>query len=96
MFFKHDAVWRFVHQRRCPNLIDADMDQDVITMIPESEMKLIWKGRWWNPWPHLDHCRQDYLEDWSEAAMTWPMVRQPTPKVRELYLAANAGKTIGL
>lgn len=92
--WKRDAVVKFLHQRKRPNL--AEPGEDV--SFPELEFERIFKGVAWTPWHHYPSCRQDYGYrpdvPSDEEAMKWPFVRFPSPTLRDRYLAENTAKAV--
>lgn len=90
--FKPSAAARFLHQRIRPNLTE---DESVPWV--DFELRDMFKGRAWNPWPHIRTIRQDFFHKESQwegcpdtsEVMTWPLVRMPDPAIIEQYLSTR-------
>jgi len=90
--WKPASVVRFLHQRLRANLIERT-DETPEPMLCEDEFGLIFKGRYWNPWPHLKTSRQDfglesakYVEQDQPLREHWPFLRLPDPAIVDTYL----------
>lgn len=84
--WKREAVMRYLHMRRRPNLVeDITMQVD----LPEYEEAEIFGGHWYNPWPSIKSFRQDYGYSHSfrddREVIDLPFVRLPSPAIREVF-----------
>jgi hypothetical protein len=86
---KRDAVSAFLHRRRRANLVESK-NPDWLYPELELEISAIYRGKWWNPWPHVPTIRRDFgvpgapaIDD--EITMTWPFVRLPNPDWIQRY-----------
>lgn len=96
---KRPAVARFLHQRRRANLIERESPEQPQPILIEDEQGIIFKGRWWNPWPELPSLRQDFGQNadaqaLNEQALQWPFVRLPHPDLVELYLQQQSPQAV--
>ena len=91
LIMKPAAVPAFLHHRLRGNLVDHDKP---CPMLAEDELGEIFKGRWWNPWPDLMICRQQWgipenPPDWrvteDEVAKDWPVVALASPEIQRLF-----------
>lgn len=83
-FWKIEAVQRFIHERRRPNLCrDAALAKKLPLL--ENEVGDIFKGVWWNPWPKFPNTRQDGNVP-DSVCKTWPMVDHPNPGLRQWFI----------
>lgn len=95
--FKRHGISRWLNSRLRANLISPNSGPE--PMLPEEEMTRIFEGRWWNPWPQINSCRQDYGEE-AEAqntngqAMTWPFLRKPHPAIIDRYIAEQSSAAL--
>jgi hypothetical protein len=85
---KHSGVLRFMHKRIQSNCVLDGASPDM--MFGEDEMKAIYNGRWWNPWPDHSTMRQDYSVNPNDpnpmGFLHCPFIRQPHPDVVNEYL----------
>lgn len=90
---KRSGVRRWLENRKRKNLITPN--SQAMPLLPEHEATEIFKGLWWNPWPHIPDMRQDYGEQAAatlldDEVMTFPMVRKPSPAVIDRWLQENS------
>lgn len=95
--FKRSGVIRWLNGRLRANLIEPHAGPK--PLLPEEEMTLIFKDRWYNPWTDFPELRQDWPENKeadsvNEEVMKWPMVRKPHPAVINAYKRECSSKTI--
>jgi hypothetical protein len=97
MIFKREGCVRFLHQRIQGN-IALDASPDLI--LGETEMKIIFNGVWWNPWPEVKSVRQDFSVNPNDPnpmrLLGSPFIRQPHPKVVDQYLKTQWSKVVPL
>lgn len=80
--WKRSGAARWMNQRKRANLVEDDEPEP---MWMEEEFEAIHRGRWWNPWPHIESTRQDGNAGLNEQALTWPFVRCPHASIIEQY-----------
>lgn len=85
--WKREGAARWQHQRRRANLIE-DNEPDPLWI--EEEYDVIYKGRWWNPWPHIKTTRQEGDEPLNPDAVTWPFVRGLRPSQEAAFATQTA------
>jgi hypothetical protein len=94
--FKRDGIIRFAHQRIQENCVLSDSSPN-LPLLAEHEMKKIFDGVWWNPWPQID-VRQDYPwnpnQDNPMKFLHCPFIRQPHPDVVQEYLNTQWSKAV--
>ena len=89
IIFKREGILRWLHHRRRANLVEDNLP---VPMELEDEMREIFDGAWWNPWPNNDNQRyEDGVKD--DAAFNWQFVRSPSMTMRERYVAEQTSKT---
>lgn len=97
MFLKRKGASRFLHERRRANIIENRSGQK--PMLVEDEIGEIFKGRWWNPWPHIQSIRQDFKRHPQDAqkripeVFDWPFVSEPHPQIVERYIEEQQSKS---
>lgn len=101
--WKREGLSRFVNWRTRANFIDPDSRVQYQRKLErphlsEEEMFHVMKGRWWNPWPNIPSCRQDFGQNpdanlLNETVMSWPFVRLPHPDVIGRYMREQSAKT---
>lgn len=83
MVLKPEGVARYIHFRVRPNINLTNKPAP----IGEEELAMIFRGRWWNPWPSRQ-IRQDfaYPDERPDTDMRGsPLIRLPSPTLREHY-----------
>ncbi len=91
--WKPAGVVRWQNMRRRANLIEEGAGVPEPPLI-ENETGDIFKGLWWNPWPHLPTMRQDYGQpdpspERRPLNQDWPFVRLPHPAIIDEYLTTR-------
>jgi len=97
---KREGASLYQHGRLRGNLVekpDTLKYPDWEPILIEDEWGLIFKDRWWSPWPQFKTMRQDYGQDAEkyvkpEETMQWPFVRLPHPKIIDDYLKFNTSR----
>lgn len=96
MILKPEGCVRLLHHRLQGNMVIDESSPNL--MLGEFEMKAIFEGRWWNPWPEIKTVRQDFSENPSDpnpmAFLHCPFVRQPHPKLVQPYLDSQWSKVV--
>lgn len=92
---KREGAVRWLHMRRRGNLIEEPTDPE--PQLIEEELRDIFKGHWWNPWPGIETMRQDYGQSNPSPRdrplkQHWPFVRLPDPAMVDSYRATEGVK----
>lgn len=95
LVFKRAGCLRFLHYRTQGNMAAA---RDL--KLGEVEMKDVYEGVWWNPWPGVN-VRQDYPSNPANsvnpmAFFDSPFIRQPHPAVIQPFLARQWPRAVPL
>jgi hypothetical protein len=95
---KRSGVVRFMHKRIQSNCVLDGASPDM--MFGEDEMKAIYSGTWWNPWPNHSSMRQDYSVNPNDpnpmGFLNHPLIRQPHPDVVDEYLKTQWSQVVPL
>lgn len=96
--YKREAAAMMLHRRKRANMIDPSEPKPILL---EHEWAAIFRGRWWNPWPHIISMRQDhgYAHDPHPRRVieeSWPFVRLPHLAIVEEYLHTQTNKAVPL
>lgn len=86
---KRAGIPVFLNNRKRANFITPEMDARRV-ILGEQEMEMIFRDRWWNPWPVKNHCRLDSA-DWKgvneeKVIQKWPILIRANPSLRERFL----------
>jgi len=96
--FKRMGVVRYLHQRTQSNCVASESSPDMA--FGEDELKIVYNGIWWNPWPHIENVRQDYSVNPNDpnpmGFLHCPFIRQPHPDVVDEYLKTQWSQVISL
>ena len=89
MIYKRWGMIKNVHSRRQATLLFDSTIPDLIEI--EQELRQIFHGEWWNPWPDISLMFQNnYASD--DHARRWPMVIRPSENLVQEYLQGKLNK----
>lgn len=98
VILKREGCVRLLHHRIQGNIVLGDSSPNL--MLGEFEMKAIFEGKWWNPWPEIKTVRQDFYVNPNDpnpmAFLYCPFVRQPHPDLVQPYLETQSSKAVPL
>lgn len=94
LVWKRQACCDYLHCRMRANIVKDKTGEK--PLLSEFELKKIFTGTWWNPWPGI--CtRQDYghvRDDNPIRVLAWPFVSQPNPIVIQPYIETQYSRAI--